>query len=162
MLSLDEAHRRLSDDEKSRSFLITNPREPGNPIVFANMAFFKLTGYSRAEVLGRNCRFLQGDDTDQATIFAMSDAISRRQAITVDILNYKKDGTRFWNHLILRPQFSDDGELKWYLGLQHPVPAPESVGQFFLHTYSNPKSVTRLQPTCASVRSTSSENRSST
>lgn len=100
------------------SMIITDPRQSDNPIVFANAAFFALTGYSREEVLGRNCRFLQGPDTDPAAIDAIRDAIAARRDVAVDVLNYKKDGSPFWNGLYLSPVTSAEGDLHFFFGSQ--------------------------------------------
>jgi len=116
---LEEAYKRITVEE--RSFLITDPRLNDNPIVFANEAFIRLTGYCREEVLGRNCRFLQGKDTSPETVRALHEAIERGRAITMDILNYKKDGTAFWNRLSIRPFFSERGELEHFVGIQNPI-----------------------------------------
>ena len=83
--------------------IITNPSLPDNPIVFANDAFQRLTGYDRDELMGRNCRFLQGSQTDQDTIRRLREAVENGTDISVDILNYRKDGTSFWNALYLSP-----------------------------------------------------------
>lgn len=119
MMSLEEAHQRIRDGERERSLLISDPRLDDNQIVFASDAFTRLTGYSREEVVGRNCRFLQGKDTNPNTVRALRGAIERREAITVDILNYKKDGTPFWNRLRLQPLFSGCGEIENFVGIQN-------------------------------------------
>ncbi|MDP3896911.1 MAG: PAS domain-containing protein, partial [Mesorhizobium sp.] len=74
------------------SMIVTDPRKADNPIVFANDAFLRLTGYRRDEVMGRNCRFLQGHDTDQHAVDQIRAAIEARSDINVDILNYTKAG----------------------------------------------------------------------
>ncbi len=125
MMSLDEAYERITEEERQRSFLITDPRQTDNPIVFANDAFVDLTGYSRDEILGRNCRFLQGEDTDPATVGAIRTAIESGKAITVDILNYKKDGTPFLNRLSIRPIVSDNGEIDNFVGVQYAIDESE-------------------------------------
>lgn len=91
--------------------VITDPRQDDNPIVFANAAFYHLTGYSADEVMGRNCRFLQGPATSQERVAFVRDAISRHEPIEVKLLNYRKDGSSFWNHLHLQPVFENDGTL---------------------------------------------------
>ena len=101
--------------------VITNPRMPDNPIVFANEAFQKLTGYERDEVLGRNCRFLQGPLTDPNAVEAVSQAIANREAINVDLLNYRKDGTTFWNALYVSPVRSEDGVVRFFFASQLDV-----------------------------------------
>jgi PAS domain S-box-containing protein len=103
------------------SMLITDPRQPDNPIVFANKAFLKLTGYERDEVVGRNCRFLQGSETDPRTIDRLREAIASRQDIHVDILNYRKDGTPFWNALFMSPVTNEAGELQFFFASQIDV-----------------------------------------
>ena len=120
-MSLDDAYQLISNEERERSFLITDPNQKDNPIVFANDAFVRLTGYEREEVLGRNCRFLQGTDTNPETVRALREAIKGRQSITVDILNYKKDRTPFWNRLRIRPLFSSSGDLTKFVAVQNPI-----------------------------------------
>lgn len=80
--------------------ILTNPRLSDNPIVFANKAFLDLTGYEEAEVLGRNCRFLQGPHTDREHVDQLRDAVSAGQPVSLEILNYRRDGTSFWNAVI--------------------------------------------------------------
>lgn len=121
MLSLAEAYRRITDEERERSCLVTDPRRSDNPIVFANDAFVRLTGYDRDEVLGRNCRFLQGKDSDPRAARALREAIEREEAITVDILNYKKDGTSFWNRLRIRPVCAESGEIESFVGILNAI-----------------------------------------
>lgn len=101
--------------------IITDPRLPDNPIVFVNDAFGKLTGYDRSEIMGRNCRFLQGQDTDMDDIGRVRDAIAAREAIELDLLNYKKDGTYFWNRLLVSPVFNNDGNLLYFFASQYDV-----------------------------------------
>jgi PAS domain S-box-containing protein len=98
--------------------MITDPRRPDNPVIFANEAFQNLTGYSREEVIGRNCRFLQGPDTDQTTVARVREAIRGVRDIQVDILNYKKDGGTFWNALYLSPTRNEKGELQYFFASQ--------------------------------------------
>jgi len=94
--------------------IITDPRQHDNPIVFANDAFLRLTGYSRAEVYGRNCRFLQGPDTNRDDIARVRAAIEQRTDIDVDLLNYRKDGSTFWNALYLSPVSDEAGQLLYF------------------------------------------------
>ena len=101
--------------------IITDPRQPENPIVFANDAFETLTGYTREEVLGRNCRFLQGPETDRANIAAVRAAVEGVRDISVDLLNYRKDGTRFWNALYVSPVVDESGELQFFFASQLDV-----------------------------------------
>lgn len=101
--------------------LITDPRQFDNPIVYANDAFLRLTGYEREDVFGRNCRFLQGPDTDPQAVAQIRDAIATRSDIAVDILNYKRDGTPFWNALFVSPVSNEDGELQFFFASQLDV-----------------------------------------
>lgn len=103
------------------AMIITDPRQPDNPIVFANDAFLQLSGYGREEVLGRNCRFLQGPDTDRAAVARVRAAIERREDIHIDLLNYRKDGSRFWNALYLSPVSNESGELLYFFASQLDV-----------------------------------------
>jgi PAS domain S-box-containing protein len=103
------------------AMIITDPRQDDNPIVFANDAFLALTGYERHEVLGRNCRFLQGEHTDREDIAKVRRAIDARHDISVDLLNYRKDGTTFWNALYLSPVMNEAGELLHFFASQFDV-----------------------------------------
>lgn len=116
--SLDEAFEVITSDEQSRACVITDPRLPDNPIVYVTPEFEAHTGYSKEEVLGRNCRILQGPDTDPAAVAALRDAVENMQALEIEILNYRKDGTPFWNDLSIRPVFSKTGSLKSYVAVQ--------------------------------------------
>lgn len=101
--------------------LISDPNLDDNPIVYSNGAFSIITGYSKSEVYGRNCRFLQGDDLKQTAITTIREAIKENRAITVTLRNYRKDGTLFWNELTVSPIFDGDGQLKFFLAIQQDV-----------------------------------------
>lgn len=98
--------------------VISNPRLSDNPIVECNNAFVALTGYSREEIVGHNCRFLSGADTEPWLTEMLRNGIRRRQPVMVEILNYKKDGTPFRNAVMVAPIFDADGELEYFLGSQ--------------------------------------------
>ncbi|MET0505575.1 MAG: histidine kinase famiy protein [Luteibacter sp.] len=98
--------------------IVTNPNLPDNPIVFANEAFLRLTGYSTDELLGENCRFLQGKDTDMETVAAIGRAVKDRREIATEILNYRKDGASFWNALFISPVYDRDGNLIYFFASQ--------------------------------------------
>lgn len=100
---------------------LTDPNQPDDPIVFCNEAFERLTGYRAAEVLGRNCRFLQGAQSDPAQIAKMRRAIEQEDVAILEVLNYRKDGTAFWNALHLGPIYDQDGKLKYFFGSQWDV-----------------------------------------
>ncbi|RFC68323.1 MULTISPECIES: histidine kinase dimerization/phosphoacceptor domain -containing protein [Mesorhizobium] len=101
--------------------LITDPNQPDNPIVFANEAFFKLTGYSHCEVIGKNCRFLQGPQTNFNDVAKIRDAVQNREDIAVDLLNYRKDGSSFWNALYMSPVIDESGKLLYFFASQLDV-----------------------------------------
>lgn len=101
--------------------VVTDPRLPDNPIVFANRAFLALTGYSADEVLGRNCLFLQGPDTDPAALALVRSAVADQREVKVSLLNYRKDGGSFWNELYLSPVFDEAGELLNFFSSQVDV-----------------------------------------
>lgn len=101
--------------------LVTDPRRPDNPIVFVNDAFSKLTGYHHDEIIGRNCRFLQGPETNRDDIAKIRSAIDRRVPIEIEVQNHKKNGEVFWNRLLISPVFGADGELTWFFASQFDV-----------------------------------------
>lgn len=101
--------------------LITDPQRPDNSIVFVNEAFQHLTGYSREEIIGRNCRFLQGPESDPVTVTRLRDAIAQGEDVNVDLLNYRKDGTTFWNALFLSPVRERDGSIRYFFASQMDV-----------------------------------------
>ena len=106
--------------------VISNPRLPDNPIVECNAAFEELTGYSAAEIIGRNCRFLAGGGTEPWLTETLRSGIRRRQPVMVEITNYRKDGSPFRNAVMVAPIFSDDGELLYFLGSQVEVPGEQA------------------------------------
>jgi PAS domain S-box-containing protein len=103
------------------AMIVTDATQADNPIIFANDAFLRLTGYARDEVIGRNCRFLQGLETDPQAIEALRLAIAAREDVSVDILNYRKDGSSFWNALYLSPVRSKAGTVLYFFGSQLDV-----------------------------------------
>ncbi|WP_176400398.1 PAS domain-containing protein [Sphingobium sp. Z007] len=104
--------------------VVTNPRLPDNPIIECNDAFTALTGYSREEIIGRNCRFLRGPGTDGASTDMIREAIRASRPVLVELLNYRKDGTPFRNALMIAPIFAADGSVEWFLGSQMAVQEP--------------------------------------
>lgn len=101
--------------------VLADAGQPDMPLVFVNQAFLEMTGYKEADILGRNCRFLQGAATDPAEIARLRAAIAAREDISVELYNYRRDGTGFWNALYLSPVFSPDGALRYYFGSQLDV-----------------------------------------
>ena len=100
------------------AMIVTDVSLNDNPIIFANNAFLRLTGYTRDEVIGRNCRFLQGVDTDPIEQARLRAAISAGQDIACELLNYRKDGSTFWNALYLSPVRDGDGTITHFFGSQ--------------------------------------------
>jgi PAS domain S-box-containing protein len=101
--------------------ILTDPRQADNPIVFANNAFLDLTGYDLEEVLGRNCRLLQGAQTDRAVVDQLRTAIAERRAVSVELLNYRRDGSPFWNGVFIGPVYDEAGELLFFFASQLDV-----------------------------------------
>lgn len=101
--------------------IVTDPHRPDNPIVFANPAFVRMTGYSMEELIGNNCRLLQGPATDRVTISAVRDAVAARREISTEILNYKKDGSTFWNALFISPVYDKEGKVIYFFASQLDV-----------------------------------------
>jgi PAS domain S-box-containing protein len=102
----------------SSGVLITDPSLPDNPIIFANPGFSAMTGYATEEILGRNCRFLQGPESDPATVREIREAIAARRTFHGTLLNRRKDGTPFWNQLTISPVFDAEGRLINFVGIQ--------------------------------------------
>lgn len=101
--------------------VITDPRRPDNPIVYANPGFVRLTGYAMEEVMGRNCRFLQGEATDPATIAEVRDGIQAGRETRATLINYRKDGSTFWNQLSISPVRDETGHITHFVGVQADV-----------------------------------------
>ena len=101
--------------------VVSDPRLQDNPIVDCNQAFNDLTGYRRDEIIGRNCRFLAGPETEAELTSLLRRGIAARRPVMVEILNYKKDGTPFRNAVMVAPIFDAKGELEYFLGSQVEV-----------------------------------------
>ncbi|XP_073065991.1 phototropin-2-like isoform X2 [Primulina eburnea] len=101
-----------------KNFVITDPRIHDNPIIFASDNFLELTEYAREDILGRNCRFLQGPETDRETVSKIRDAIDKQMETTVLLINYTKTGKKFWNLFHLQPMRDQKGNLQYFIGVQ--------------------------------------------
>jgi PAS domain S-box-containing protein len=125
---LTEDHRQLIETVGASpiAMVVSNPHLPDNPIEVANAAFCNLTGYSEAEIVGRNCRFLAGESTEPWVTEEIRDALRGRRPLLVDILNYKKDGTPFRNGVMITPLFDPEGGLAWFLGSQVDLGEPSA------------------------------------
>ena len=125
-----QAEQRLNDlaiREATQAVIITNAQDPVNPIVYASPGFERLTGYSTSEVLGRNCRFLQGADTDRSVVDEIRKAIRECRPFIGDLLNYRKDGTPFWNELSIKPHRDTSGVVVWFIGVLTEVTARKTM-----------------------------------
>ncbi|WP_255588405.1 PAS domain-containing protein [Jannaschia pagri] len=100
------------------AMILTDPRAEDNPIVYVNSAFERTTGYARSAVIGRNCRFLQGENTQKEHVDKLRHAIEHAEDVTVDILNYRADGRPFTNRLIIAPILDSNDEVIYFLGIQ--------------------------------------------
>ncbi|WP_404464858.1 EAL domain-containing protein [Vreelandella aquamarina] len=101
--------------------LIADARHPDLPIIYANQAFSTMTGYSQHEVLGQNCRFLQGPDSDAVMVSKLRRGIREQRETHVTLCNYRKDGTPFWNDLYVAPVRDSDGQVTHFVGVQHDI-----------------------------------------
>nr|AHX73745.1 neochrome [Nothoceros aenigmaticus] len=112
-----------------QSFVITDPRLPDNPIIFASDQFLQLTEYSREEVLGKNCRFLQGPETDTKAVQRIREAVKESRDVTVQLRNYTRNGRAFWNLFHLQAMRDAKGDLQYFIGVQEESAAPAPVHQ---------------------------------
>jgi phosphoserine phosphatase RsbU/P len=110
-------------DVAAEGITIADARLPDGPLIYANEGFERVTGYAVAEVLGRNCRFLQGPGTDPAAVAEIRAALAGQRECVVEILNYRRDGSPFWNRLSITPVRDDRGEVTHYIGIQSDVTA---------------------------------------
>ena len=108
-------------DTTVNGITLSDPNKADNPIVYSNAAFERISGYSSEESIGKNCRFLQGKDNDQANVKKIKEAVAERRPIRTDIVNYRKDGERFYNEISISPIYNGEGDLIYFLGIQHDV-----------------------------------------
>lgn len=100
---------------------LADPDQPDTPLVYVNKAFEAITGYTLAETVGKNCRFLQGDEHGQEGVFQLREAIKNKKPIEVVLRNYRKNGELFYNHLLMSPLFDSKGNLLYFLGVQYDI-----------------------------------------
>ncbi|MBE9126471.1 MULTISPECIES: PAS domain S-box protein [unclassified Coleofasciculus] len=119
----------------SNGIIISDPTQPHNPIIFINPGFERITGYSAEEVIGKNCRFLQGQETQQSALDEVRCALGEKRDCFVTLRNYRKDGTLFWNELSISPLRDATGKLTHYVGIQTDITerkqAEEERDRFF-------------------------------
>lgn len=114
-------------DSAVHSVSLCDVARPDAPLIYVNRGFENLTGYTPGEVIGRNCRFLQAPETDAATVAAIRDAVVGGKPLLIDILNQRKNGTRFWNRLSLRPVHDAAGVLTHIIGIQSDITAVKDI-----------------------------------
>ncbi len=117
-------------DEASTAIIITDMTKSNHPIVYVNKAFIDLTGYSFKEIIGKNCRFLQGPKTSQNKVALIREAIENHATLDVTLLNYRKDQTIFSNNLTLSPIFNETNTLTHYIGFQHDVTEQQKTAAY--------------------------------
>src|SRR5215217_442718 len=105
----------------TNSIVITDPNQPDDPIVYVNPAFERTTGYAAEEAMGRNCRFLQGEDRDQPALEELRAAVRGGRHCTVVLRNYRKDEALFWNELSIYPVRDEDSRMMNFVGVQNDV-----------------------------------------
>lgn len=108
-------------ESATNGVLITDPSQADNPIIYVNAAMERMSGYTSEEVLGKNCRFLQGADSEQEAVVELRTAIKEQRQCKVLLRNYRKDGTLFWNELTVSPVRSESGNLTHFVGIQSDV-----------------------------------------
>lgn len=101
--------------------VITDARQEDNPIIYFNKAFQKLTGYTKEEIMGHNCRFLQRKDRNQKGLTQIREAIKNGRSCQVQVRNYKKDGSMFWNEVSVNPIRATNGDITHFVGIQNDV-----------------------------------------
>jgi PAS domain S-box-containing protein len=107
--------------------VLSDPRLPDNPVVFANSSFLEMTGYEEHEILGRNCRFLQGAMTDAQSVAKIRAALAVPEPVTVELLNYRKNGEPFWNRLTISPVRDESGNPSYFIAIQRDVTAQHEI-----------------------------------
>ncbi len=112
---------KIAMEQTSTGFVISDMGQPDSPLIYVNPAFERITGYSGDEALGRNCRFLQGVDTEPELVEKIRKAVLEGRGCQVVLKNYRKDGTPFWNDLRISPIFDSDGTLTHYVGVQNDI-----------------------------------------
>jgi PAS domain S-box-containing protein len=111
----------LAVNASKSGIIITDNQQPDNPIIFCNEAFEKMTGYNRSEIIGRNCRFLQGSDRKQEARFKLREVIDKGEGCIVELRNYRKNGSLFWNELYMSPIEIVEGRVTHFIGVQNDI-----------------------------------------
>jgi PAS domain S-box-containing protein len=119
--ALDATLQRRAMDEAPIGITIADTSRPNDPLIYVNEGFLDLTGYEAATALGRNCRFLQGEDTAEESVTRLREAIERGESESVELVNYRRDGTEFWNRVTIAPLTDADDSSARFLGFQEDV-----------------------------------------
>ncbi|MFZ1852374.1 MAG: PAS domain-containing protein [Nitrosomonas sp.] len=108
-------------DASINGITLADPDQNDIPLVYVNKAFEVMTGYSFDETVGKNCRFLQGNDKNQPEINMLRKALKEKSSVNVTLRNYKKNGELFYNQLLIQPLFDNKNNLLYYLGVQFDI-----------------------------------------
>lgn len=130
-------------ESSANSMVMTDALDPSMPMVYVNKAFLAMTGYSHEQVLGRNCRFLQGNETDPQAVAAIRHGLAKRERVEVTLMNYRKDGTPFWNKVLIEPVLNDSGGCTHFIGVHQDV-TRERENELMLDQYSTHDLLTGL------------------
>jgi PAS domain S-box-containing protein len=117
------ARENLEQSREQVGVTLSDPAQPDNPMVYVNDRFVEMTGYDREESIGVNCRFLQGPDTDEEPVAELRRAVEAEEPTSVELLNYRKDGTEFWNRVSIAPIRDADGRVTEWVGFQENITA---------------------------------------
>lgn len=148
LLSLRDITQRKRQEEQLRlvkrglevsidGVVIVDAMQPGMPIIYANAAFMRLTGYPEAEIMGRNCHFLQGDDRAQPALNEIREALARKRDAQVVLRNYRKDGSMFWNELYIAPVPDEQGVVTHFIGVQNDITEQKHYEHELAHSASH-------------------------
>ncbi|WP_282607216.1 PAS domain S-box protein [Pelagibius sp. Alg239-R121] len=133
--------------------IISDPQRPGDPTIFVNPAFTRLTGYEPGDVLGKNCWFLQGPETDPATLETLQRGLKTHNPVRVDIMNYRKDSSKFWSRLVVNPVFDDDGAVLYHVGVHTDISEQKRVESELVETKEHAEVANRAKSDFLAVMS---------
>jgi len=138
---------------KKHNFVITDSHFPDNPIVFASNEFFQMSGYKREQIIGKNCRLLQGPHTDPKAVDSIRTAVLDGNEVCVTLLNYKVDGTPFWNNFFVAALRDDDNFIINYIGIQYEVEFHNGIRAYEVGAITNgEKNMTTYEKTSSSCQ----------